>query len=203
VAEKERSMISSIVLAAGMSTRMGTPKPLLDWGGEPLVAYQVRQLREAGVDEVIVVLGHRADDVFRAMKTAPCRVMNNSRYFTGRASSLRLGAKAVNRDADAIVIINVDQPRPAAFLRQLIAAHTPERAATRPIVDGHSGHPVIVSGRLRPELLQATEEEDGLRGILRRHADELGAFQADAIADLDVNTPEEYRGALSAFGLAS
>ncbi|MYK25863.1 MAG: NTP transferase domain-containing protein, partial [Dehalococcoidia bacterium] len=50
-------MISSILLAAGMSTRMGQPKALLDWGGEPLICYQIRQLQEAGVDEVVVVLG--------------------------------------------------------------------------------------------------------------------------------------------------
>ena len=51
------SMISSILLAAGMSTRMGEPKALLDWGGEPLIRYQIRQIQEAGVDEVALVLG--------------------------------------------------------------------------------------------------------------------------------------------------
>ncbi|MBK7725004.1 MAG: NTP transferase domain-containing protein [Dehalococcoidia bacterium] len=58
-------MISGIILAAGTSTRMGRPKALLDWGGQPLVCYQVRQLQEAGCDEVIVVLGHKADNISR------------------------------------------------------------------------------------------------------------------------------------------
>ncbi|MEO6397075.1 MAG: NTP transferase domain-containing protein, partial [Tepidiformaceae bacterium] len=61
-------MLSSIVLAAGFSSRMGEPKALLDWGGEPLLAYHVRQLREAGADEVIVVLGHRGDEIQRGMR---------------------------------------------------------------------------------------------------------------------------------------
>ena len=61
-------MISGILLAAGMSTRMGEPKALLDWGGEPLARYQIRQLREAGADEVIVVLGHRGDDIHRELR---------------------------------------------------------------------------------------------------------------------------------------
>jgi molybdenum cofactor cytidylyltransferase len=195
-------MISSIVLAAGASTRMGEPKALLDWGGEPLLAYQVRQLREAGVDEVIVVLGHHGDDIHRKLRDVQCRVMLNTRYFLGRASSLRLGAKAVDRDADAIVIINVDQPRPAEFLRALIAAHDPAKAATRPSVSGQPGHPIIVSGRLRDELLKAEEDEEGLRGILHEHAGELGEFPADSIARVDVNTPDEYRSAREAFGLA-
>lgn len=195
-------MISSIVLAAGASTRMGEPKALLDWGGEPLLAYQVRQLREAGVDEVIVVLGHHGDDIHRKLRGVDCRVMLNTRYFLGRASSLRLGAKAVDRDADTIVIVNVDQPRPAEFLRALIAAHDPANAATRPSVGGQPGHPIVVSGRLREELLKAEEADEGLRGILHEHAGEMGEFPADAIARVDVNTPDDYRSAREAFGLA-
>jgi CTP:molybdopterin cytidylyltransferase MocA len=195
-------MISSIVLAAGMSTRMGRPKALLDWGGEPLVNYQVRQLREAGVDEVIVVLGYRSEEIFRFVRDAECRVMFNPRYFLGRAGSLRIGARAVNRDADAIIIENVDQPRPAAFLKQLIAAHADGdgRVATRPSSDGHSGHPVIVSGHLRDELLGASDENDGLRGILRNHATEIRDFAAGEIAQLDLNTPADYQSALRTFG---
>ena len=192
-------MISGIVLAAGTSTRMGQPKALLDWGGQPLICYQVQQLREAGADEVIVVLGHRSDDINRMMRRENCRVMNNPRYHTGRAGSIRIGAKAVNRDTDAGIIVNVDQPRPAEFLRALIAAHDPAKAATRPTFDGHSGHPVVVSGWLRPGLLEASDENDGLRGILRTHASELGEFVTSELAVLDVNTPEEYREAVSRY----
>jgi molybdenum cofactor cytidylyltransferase len=195
-------MISSIVLAAGMSTRMGKPKALLDWGGEPLICYQVSQLREAGCDEVIVVLGHRADDIQRKMKTANCRVMLNARFFAGRAGSLRIGAKAVNRDAEAIVITSVDQPRPAEFLRKLIEAHQASAAATRPVKDGHHGHPVVVSGRLREELMAATDETEGLLGVLRAHASELAEVATDDLLALDLNTPDDYEAARAKFGLA-
>ncbi|OAI44574.1 hypothetical protein AYO38_00325 [bacterium SCGC AG-212-C10] len=196
-------MISSILLAAGMSTRMGQPKALLDWGGEPLVAYQVRQLREAGVDEVIVVLGHRADDIFRKMKGLPCRTMLNPLFFQGRAGSLRIGAKAVNRDADAIVVMNVDQPRTAEFLRDLIAAHKAGSAATRPAVDGKHGHPVVVAGALRTEMMAATDEAEGLNGVLKAHAGELADFPSDDRSFLDMNTPAEYEAAKGRFGLVS
>jgi molybdenum cofactor cytidylyltransferase len=195
-------MISSILLGAGISTRMGRPKPLLDWGGEPLIAYQVRQLREAGVDEVIAVLGFHGDEIHRQMRDLDCRVMFNARYPAGRASSLRIGAKAANRDADAIVVLNVDQPRPANFTRTLIEAHRPECMATRPLADGRHGHPVIVSGQLREEMMAATEEEHGLQGILRRHANELGDYPADPVCHLDINTPEEYSAALGRFEFA-
>jgi len=195
-------MISGIVLSAGLSTRMGEPKALLDWGGEPLISYQVRQLKEAGCDEVVVVLGHRSDAVHRAIRRLPCRVMVNARYQMGRAWSLRLGARAVNRDADMIVVVNVDQPRPAALIRQLLFEHKPESAATRPSHAGHHGHPIVVSGRLRDELLQATDEDEGLRGILRRHAGEIGEVEGGPECLTDLNTPEDYRQAVAAAGVA-
>ncbi len=195
-------MISSIVLAAGMSTRMGQPKALLDWGGEPLISYQVRQLREAGCDEVIVVLGHQSDTIQRQMKDANCRVMFNARHQFGRAGSLRIGAKAVNRDADAIVIINVDQPRPASLIKALIDTHKPESAATRPTYAGRHGHPVVVSGKLRDELMAAADATGGLQGVLAKHEAETASIPCDAVCELDVNTPDDYEAARRTFGLA-
>jgi len=194
-------MISSIILAAGESTRMGQPKALLDWGGEPLLSYEVRQLREAGVDEVIVVLGAGADEIHRRIRRADCRVMLNPRFQMGRAGSLQIGAKASNRDAEAILIMNVDQPRPADFLRQLIAAHNQESAATLPSSNGQHGHPVVVSGRLRVELLEARDEDEGLKGILHAHDGELADVACDDLCQVDINSPDDYEAAKRRFGL--
>jgi CTP:molybdopterin cytidylyltransferase MocA len=188
-------MISAIVLAAGTSSRMGSNKALLDWAGEPLVCYQVRQLQEAGCDEVIVVLGHKADDVSRCMRSLNCRTMLNPRHQHGRAGSLRIGAKAVNRDAEAIVVIDVDQPRSAAFIRALLEGRRPGDAVTRPVHDGVHGHPVVVAGSLREEMMAATDETEGLHGVLRAHAAETGEVDAGDTLDLGFNTPEEYQAA--------
>jgi CTP:molybdopterin cytidylyltransferase MocA len=194
-------MISSIILAAGASTRMGTPKALLDWGGEPLICYEIRQLQEAGVDEVIVVLGHRSDEIRRTLAKIQCRVMNNPHFHAGRVRSLHIGAKAVNRDAEAIVVQNVDQPRPAAFLKALILAHREGAAATRPSVAGRHGHPVVVAGSLRSDLMAATDEEEGIRGVLRAHADAVTDVPCDDLCEVDINTLDDYQAALRRFGL--
>ena len=194
-------MISGIVLAAGLSSRMGSLKPLLDWGGEPLICYQVRQLGEAGCDEVIVVLGFRADDVSRQMRSVVCRTMLNPRFQHGRAGSLRIGAKAASRDADAILITDVDTPRPAAFYRALIEGHDLAKAYSRPVHNGHRGHPVIVSGRLREELMAADDTSEGLNGVLRAHAGEMGEVEAGDLLDVGFNTPEEYEAAKRRFGI--
>jgi len=196
-------VISGIILAAGLSERMGQPKALLDWGGQPLVCYQVEQLREAGCDEVIVVLGHKADDIWRQMRTMPCRRMLNPRYQHGRAGSLRIGAKAVDRDTETILITDIDSPRPAEFLRALIEGHRAENAVTRPVHQGHRGHPVVVAGRLREELMAATDEAEGLHGVLRNHATESGEVDCGELLDLGFNTPEEYRAARERMGLGN
>lgn len=196
-------MISSIILAAGLGTRMGSLKPLLDWGGEPLLGFEIAKLKEAGVDEVIVVLGYMADDIHRKVAKYDCRVMLNPLFYEGRAGSIRIGAKAVNRDATAIILQNVDQPRSADFLRGLIAAHKDESAATLPAVGSKHGHPVIVSGRLRAEMMTAADETHGLDGVLKAHAGEIAEFESDESCFIDVNTPEDFEAAKRTFGLAT
>jgi CTP:molybdopterin cytidylyltransferase MocA len=182
---------------------MGQPKALLDWGGKPLVAYQVEQLREAGCDEVIVVLGARADVIHRQIANLPCRVMLNPAYPMGRAGSLRIGARAVSRDADIIVVVNVDQPRPAGLIRAVIEGHQPESVATIPQHAGRHGHPIAVSGRLRAEMLAASEEEEGLRGILKPHGAAIRYVDASDLCLFDLNTPDDYEAARERFGLAA
>jgi CTP:molybdopterin cytidylyltransferase MocA len=192
-------MISSILLSAGMSTRMGEPKALLEWQGQPLVAYQVEQLQAGGVDEVIVVLGHRADDIQRHMRRLKCRVLLNALHHKGKAGSLRIGAKGANRDADAIVILSVDQPRPAELVRSLLDVHrSGGKLISRAAHNGKGGHPIVIAGNLRNELLNVTDENEGLKAVVRAHADEMQLVELGPGALLDINTPEELQEARSA-----
>ncbi|MCA9844635.1 MAG: nucleotidyltransferase family protein [Dehalococcoidia bacterium] len=189
-------MISSVLLSAGMSTRMGEPKALLDWEGQPLVAYQVEQLLQGGVDEVIVVLGHKADEIQRQMRRLRCRVLLNALHQRGKAGSLRIGAKGVNRDAEAIVILSVDQPRQADLVRALIEAHRAgEMLITRAAHEGRGGHPIIVDGSLRSELLTVADETGGLKAVVRAHADQTQMVELGPGALVDINTPEELQAA--------
>lgn len=182
---------------------MGSPKPLLDWGGEPLIAYQVKQLVDAGCDEVVVVVGYAADRVHRRISHMPCRVMLNPRYHGGRSGSLRVGAKAIDREADAILVIGVDQPRPAAFLKRLIGAHKAPALATRPTVDGSHGHPIVVAGSLREAMMTVADDEEGIRAILRSHDGEVRDVEGDDTCLIDVNTPDDYAEAKRRLGISS
>lgn len=196
-------MTAAILLAAGESARMGRPKPLLPWGGVTLIEYQVRELLAAGVDDLVVVLGHAADEV-RSYVPAEARVVVNEAYREGRASSLRAGAAALAEDADPIVVLSVDQPRPRDVIETLLAAHRENAAAiTVPIAQGRRGHPVVLSGSLLPELREASEESQGLRGVTAAHEEELREAELTSPAVLlDINTPEQYEEAFAQYGKA-
>ncbi len=185
--------VAAILLAAGESQRMGSPKPLLAWQGATLIEYQIAQLREAGVADVIAVLGHRAQDVLPLVTAAGARGIVNENYREGRASSLRTGADAAE-GAQTVVILSVDQPRPAAVTRRLLATHA--SGITVPSHDGRRGHPVILDGALLPELREVDEETQGLRAVLTRHATDVREIPFDsAEVLLDLNTPEDYERA--------
>src|SRR3989304_325250 len=111
--------ISAVLLAAGESTRMVKLKALLPWKGTSLIQHQVKVLLEAGVHEVIVVLGYRAESLRPLVEAFPgATAVLNLRYRTGKSSSLRAGLRHVDPQAKAILVLAVDQPRPAEAIPQ-------------------------------------------------------------------------------------
>lgn len=194
-------MITAILLAAGESRRMRTPKPLLDWGGETLIEYQVHQLRRGGCDEVIAVLGHAARRIRPIAERAGATAVVNTEYAQGRASSLRTGAFAIPAGASEIVVLNIDQPRPANIIRRLLESHLSTGALiTLPTYEGKRGHPAFLRGSLGPELKRVDESTKGLREIIHRRAKDVSelAFDTDIVL-LDINTPEDYDAARKIF----
>ena len=177
----ERPFTSAILLAAGVSRRMGTLKALLDWHGRPLIIHQIVSLREAGADEVVVVLGHRADelqariganrDVYEAGNV---RCVINSHYAEGKTTSIKTGLLGISNDSvhsGPILMLNVDQPRSASFINQVLSAHVnhPDKLITIPTYNGKGGHPTAVSRALYQEMLEINEATEGMRAVTDRH----------------------------------
>jgi molybdenum cofactor cytidylyltransferase len=192
--------ITAILLAAGESTRMEQLKQLLPWDGVPLVAWQVAQLRDAGVDDVIVVLGHEAGQIQPAVP-AEALVVVNEAYRQGRATSLRCGADATPDDAEAVLILGVDQPRPAWLSRRLIERWRQTGALiVSPRFAAGYGHPILVDGSVLPELRQVTDETLGLRAVIDRHVEHAESLPiANDAVHVDLNTPSDYEAALAAY----
>ena len=198
--------IAALLLAAGESTRMGRLKQLLPWDGEALVAWQARQLRDGGASDVVVVLGHRADEIAPDVPDFARAVINES-YRDGRATSLRRGAEALPDDTEAMLILSVDQPRPAWVSRRLIERwrRGSFRPGERPLIVSPRfsrgfGHPILLDGSLISELRQVDEQTLGLRAVIDRHVDQavLVEIGNDAV-NVDLNLDTEYAAALAAF----
>src|SRR5688572_6878454 len=115
--------IAALLTAAGESTRMGSPKQLLAWDGGTLIEYQVRQLKEAGADHIVVVLGHLADQIHESLAGLDVDVVINDRYKEGRAGSVRAGAQSLKEGTEAVIILSVDQPRPSPVIKKVLDAH--------------------------------------------------------------------------------
>jgi nicotine blue oxidoreductase len=108
---------------------------------------------------------------------------------------------AIPPEADAVLVLSVDQPRPAALIRQLLEIHeTAGALITVPAFQGRHGHPTIFARPLFPEMRDITEETQGLRAVRRRHRAETHVLETTTFTPLiDINTPEDYLAALAFF----
>jgi len=188
-------MLSAIILAAGESSRMGSPKALLAYGRSTFLETICRRLWEAGVDEVIVVLGARADSVRKGVALEREKVVTNSDFAKGQLSSLQCGLRAIDRRSDGALVTLVDHP----FVRESTYRTLRERwkrVPDRIVVaryQGHGGHPVIFPRIVFEELMEAPLK-DGARSVLKKDERRVvGVDLDDAGIVADVDAPEDYR----------
>ncbi len=200
VEQTEKPRVAAVLLAAGESTRMGEPKALLPWGGQPLIAYHVSALDEAGYAPLVVVLGHDAERVADALPSnVPLEAAVNERYEQGRTTSIVFGVlRLLDAAVDGVLIASVDQPRSVGMLRTLREAFERERPQIAvPSLGGRPGHPPLFSGGLLPELLKVREETEGLRQVVRDFRDgRLLVPVDDPLTLTNLNTHAEYEAAL-------
>ncbi len=191
-----------ILLAAGESSRMGRPKALLPWRGTTLVEYQMNSLLRGGCDKVIVVTGKYDAEMAPLLKDRPGIVRAyNPRYMEGKTTSIKTGIRELPDGIHSIVLLAVDQPRPAWVIEKVLRTHTDFGAdVTSPGYDGHGGHPLVFDAQLRPELAAITEEGRGVRAIFNKpDIDHHRITFETAIVRLDINTPEAYENALASY----
>ena len=194
--------ISAILTAAGESTRMGRPKPLLLWHGVPLVEYQTTSLLEAGVAEVVVVLGYRHEIVSPHVRGQGVQQVLNPHYRRGRTTSIKAGLMAVGSDAAAVLLIAVDQPRPTHIISAVTDSHLRSNALiTSPRHRRRGGHPLVFSAALMGELQAISEERQGIREVFQVHRGEVNEVPIDdPVILLDLNSPEAYEAARARYG---
>ncbi len=182
----------AVVLAAGGSTRLGAPKQLLEYEGEPLVRRAARAALAAGAAPVLVVVGAHADRVGAALEgIAGVRVVEHAGWSDGLASSLAAGLRALlDEPVDAVLVTLCDQPHVgAAELASLVAECAPARPIVAAEYAGIAGVPIVVARTHVAELLTLSGDR-GAGGWLRARAALVTRVPLPAAA-LDVDTPED------------
>ena len=190
-----RLAVGAVLLAAGQASRMsGRPKPLLELAGVPLIRRNLVALSGAGVDEVVVVLGHRADEIEPAVRDFPITLVRHPDYAQGQASSVRAGLAALSSSLDAIVVALADMPLiTAEDVSAVLGAYKrrPHGSALVPFVDGERGNPVVLDAAVRDDVL-ARDLNFGCRQWIERHPDQVARFDVDSDHyRVDLDTQED------------
>ena len=181
-----RMTVGAVLLAAGSGSRMGgtggRPKVLLELGGVPLILRQLIALSGAGVDELVVVLGHHAEQIEPVIQHFPVTLVHNPRPGDGQVSSQRLGLQALSNKLDAMLVALADQPLISEQdISALIGAYKKRPQGTQvvvPQVAGEPGNPVIFSAQVREQIL-AGDANVGCRHWRAAHPAEVAAFDTD------------------------
>ena len=194
----DRVVIPAIVLAAGRSSRMGRPKATLPVDQrDTFLTRIVRTFRDAGVDDVIVVVGHDADSIAAsfAESDVPARFVLNAAYDRGQLSSLVAGLNAIDRPGvSAVLVTLVDVPLvSAATVRAVLDCYrTTHAPVVRPTSGARHGHPLLIDRSLF-DVLRRADPSAGAKQVVRAHASPAGDLAiVDEGAFTDFDTTEEY-----------
>ena len=195
VVESNRVGVGAVVLAAGSSSRMGSPKQTLQFRGESLLRRAVLAAIGAGCRPVVVVTGAHSELSRREFEGLDVHEVLNTGWETGMASSVRLGVEGlVNEHADvsAAVLLLCDQPHVTAeVISALVAAHRATGALVVASAYGGSfGVPALFGRALFAELARL-EGAAGAKQIIKRYAAEAH-FLPFPGGEVDVDTPDDF-----------
>ena len=199
--------ITAILLAAGLSKRLGRNKLLLPLGDETVLRKTAKAVLESAASEVILVTGHEETAVKQAVEGLDVRLAHNPRYAEGQSTSMIAGIEAAREEACAYLFVLGDQPLlTPEIVNELIALYETSRPGAlvaAPVFEGRRGNPTLFSATLKDELLRTSGDAGG-RGIIRRletESPEQIVFHRLPNDDifLDIDTEEDYERMLRKF----
>ncbi len=199
---------TGILTAAGLSTRMGTPKALLPWRNTTLITHQIRCLFGGGCDQVVVVLGYECQVISKEIEAefpadVPLTLICNIEYELGRATSIKQGILAAPFDSSGFLLIAFDQPTEHHSVSRVIREHDlADTFITSPRYDGRGGHPVLFSSKLKSELLNINDDTQGLKPVFENYRSDLNRIDFETpLVRLDLNDYETYLKNYSLFSV--
>lgn len=188
--------VAAVILAAGLSSRMGRLKPLLPFAGDTVIGHVVGSLRQAGIKDIYVVVGHAADLLIPVVEALGATVVFNPMYEQGMTTSARAGIAALAPSSVAsAMVLPVDIPlvRPSTFIRLANTAREVDAAVFAPTFRGQRGHPPLIGRRAFPTITTGANDAS-----LRDH---LAVWQGETVEvpvidsgiHPDMDRPDDYR----------
>lgn len=189
--------VTAIVLAAGLSSRMGHNKLLLPWKSTTVIGWVITQLQKSGMDSIILVTGRDHEKIERETAAPGVRHIHNERFTDGEMlHSLQCGLSTLPKLCKAVLVVLGDQPfiegdTVLLLLREL--GTKPESKVIIPSYHNKRGHPILIAKSLFEEIV-ALKPPDTLRTFLNRHNDEINYVVVESSSVLyDLDTPKDYQ----------
>ncbi len=186
-----------MILAGGLSTRMGAFKPLLILEGRSILEEVISLFREAGISDIIVVVGYQAEKIIPLLENQGVRWAINDHYDRGMFSSVQVGVRNLDGDCRAFFLSPADMPLVNPLtLKKLVAAYREGNMDVyHPCYGQRRGHPPLIATALIPSII-AFAEPGGMRALLSRYKES----SLDVVCDdpgilIDLDTPEDYERA--------
>jgi len=191
-------MTGGIILAAGVSSRMGKFKPMLPIGGTTFIKRLISQMRAAGVEDIVVVTGYRHDELEKHLKDMKVKTVFNDRFYaTQMLDSVKMGIDELKDSCDKVMLSPVDVVMSPQWLYEKVIKSKAD--FVRPLYNGEPGHPVLIKKTLFDYILNY-EGDRGLRGAVESSGKKiLNLDVEDPNILLDADTFEDYRKALSEY----
>ena len=187
------SDVAAILLAAGQSKRMGAFKPLLPFGDKTVIECCLDYLRQGGIETIVVVVGHRADEVRGKLKDRKIIFAHNPDPSSEMGASIAAGIRVLSASSAATLIALVDNPAvPSIVVSTLIENWKRGARLIVPTYQGRGGHPVLIDLTFKRELL-TLDATGGLRSLFDAHQNEVKRVPIDSpFVARDMDTWDDY-----------
>ena len=205
MARERDCRVAGVILAAGSSSRIGEVKQLLGFRQTTLLGEVIKNASRSLLDEVILVLGHGADEIRKALRFEGVRVVINEAHAQGQSTSLRAGLSDVSEDTDAVMFILGDQPLVGSeVMNALIDGYCRTRAPiVLPTHRGRRGNPVVIDRTLFARVESITGDV-GARVLFQEYAEEIVEIDVeDDSIHFDLDTWEDYQKLLDREGIGN
>lgn len=192
-------MISAIILAAGESTRMREPKPLVRFRKQTFLETILQNFKNAGIEDILIVLGHKADQITKKLNLSPDDFTVNKNYQFGQFSSVQTGVKNLQPNCTGVFLALVDQPQIGSDIIAKIRKNfedNPDKIVI-PTLKGKRGHPPVLPKWLFHEILTANPALK-TSAIIRNYAHKVSEVEIDDDSILwNMNTKQDLEKILS------